>query len=118
MTEKQWGGIIAVEGKPTFDGRLVLPGALVFPKTPVAVVAPEGWRLVGNADTFDREDDIIRAAGTVRVDTTGLAPVVFVTAVELDKKRKDLAVITKAEVRAVLLVTKNGAAWPECAFES
>lgn len=117
MTEKQWGGIIAIEGKPTTDGRLILPGALVFPKTPVAVIAPEGWRLVGNAETFGREGEVIRAAGTVRVETTGLTPVIFLSSVELDKGRKDLAVFTKAEVRAVLLVDKDGAAWPECQFD-
>lgn len=115
--EKQWTGVVGVEGKASLDGRLILPDAIVFPKsgTSVAVIDTTDWSLVGSADTFDRVGEFIHASGELRIETDRV-PVIYLSGIESPGRgRKDNVVISKGEVRAVLLVEKG--AWPECAFE-
>lgn len=115
--EKKWTGIVAIEGATSLDGRLILPDALVFPKKDalVPVIDTTDWSLVGNADLFLRSGEIIRASGELRIDTDRY-PVVYLSGVESPGHgRKGNVVISKAEVKAVLLVDKP--AWPECRFE-
>ena len=49
--------IVAVEGRPTGDGRLIAGGALYWNDGPIPILAREGAVLIGNATSLRREDD-------------------------------------------------------------
>lgn len=117
-TGRPWAGVIAVEGWPSNDGRMIEPGTLVW-KTPVPLIAVAGWRIVGRVDEIVRHGELIRASGVLfeEVDDSDVSAVVHVTGVVLDRKRNDIALFTAASVRAVALVEGFGA-WDECSFNA
>ena len=115
---QSWAGVIAVEGWPTNDGRMIEPGVLVW-RTPVPLIAVAGWRIIGRVDEIVRHGELIRASGVLfeEVGDSDVSAVAHLTGVTLDRKRSDIALFTAASVRAVALVKGSGA-WDECSFNA
>lgn len=74
-TARTWRGVIAVEDRPSVDGRFVERGALTWGDLPLALANAEGI-VVGWVDTITRDGDLLRATGRLG-DVENVAPEVL-----------------------------------------
>ena len=57
-------GVLAVEGQPTTDGRLIAHGALRWPDHSVPLTADFGGKVIGEVSRIWRDGNLIRCEGT------------------------------------------------------
>lgn len=111
-----WSAPIGVEGRHTVDGRIVEPGAVIFPKGQVAVI-DHGNHVIGYAENFRRDGDLIRADGIFHREEdhpgSGAGIVMFLGGTVSPKGKP--GVITEGTLRAVYLTPDP--AWPECVID-
>ena len=116
---RAWSGTVAVEGKASDDGRLI-PADVLQWKLPLVLVHEDRWRTVGRVDKIERDGERIRAFGIFHEGAPeiqpGERPTIMTFQSEVDQRRKDVALFTKAEIRAVIISRR--AAWPECSFDA
>jgi hypothetical protein len=106
---------VAIEGKPSVDGRLVEPGALKWPMDPVPVRAggAEAAVIVGKADRFARDRGTVSCRVLLREGAVGREHNAHLD-VRLDKSRREdaLLVVEDAKILGLYLTPAPGA-WPE-----
>jgi hypothetical protein len=75
MTERNWTGVIALEGEQTDDGRLLAPGSLTWDALPLPLQqrsgADKSAELVGTIEAIERVGSEIHASGRIRGRESG-----------------------------------------------
>jgi hypothetical protein len=114
QTQLTWTGIIAIEGEPTGDGRLLAAGSLDWPDHPLALTHEIDGPQVGTVEEIWRDGDLIRAKGTIEDANLGHFHSVGV-ALQDPQAEGDFdgsfSVVTKATIREVGIVA--AAAWAD-----
>lgn len=109
-----WTGIIAIEGEPTGNGRLIANGALSWPDHPLPLTNEIDGAEVGTVEEIWRDGDLIRAKGTIKDDSFGYIHSVGVS-LEDPQAEGDFdggfSVVTKAAIREAAIVA--AAAWAD-----
>lgn len=109
-----WTGIIAVEGEPTGDGRLIAAGALTWPDHPLPLTHEIDGETIGTVEEISRDGDLIRASGTIKDASYGYIHSVGVSLTDPQAEGDfdgSFSVVTKAEIREVAIVAS--AAWAD-----
>jgi hypothetical protein len=109
-----WTGIIAIEGEPTGDGRLIAAGALSWPDHPLALTHEIDGHAIGTVEEIWRDGDLIRAKGTIKDTQLGHFHSVGVALEDPQAEGGfdgSFSVIIKATVREVAIVAS--AAWAD-----
>lgn len=70
MSEAQprtWRGVIAVEDRPSIDGRILERGSLSWEALPLPLATPQGddMLIIGWVDSITRDGDLLRATGRI-----------------------------------------------------
>ncbi|QGZ16780.1 hypothetical protein PBI_DEWDROP_133 [Microbacterium phage Dewdrop] len=120
--------VLAVEGQPTIDGRLIEPGGLRWDKVlgsqelSTIPVMMDG-RVIGIVEKVWREGGIIRASGSFledRVPDPEKPWEVGITLYQMESSRAEVDILTlkSGQIRSVTVYTDVRAAWPEVVIES
>jgi hypothetical protein len=114
LPSHRWSGIIAIEGEPTGNGRLIANGALTWPEHDLPLTYEIDGRRIGSVEEIWRDGDLIRAKGSIQDATLGHVHSVGVSLEEPQAEgdfEGGFSVVTKAAIREVAIVA--AAAWAD-----
>jgi hypothetical protein len=125
---KPWVGVIALEGKPTSDGRIIGSGALTW-DVPIRVQAV-AWddiagvgTTIGRTDVISRTDSgLILAAGLIEDGFTGEKLPVVVSLAKTKNRLEDdgenmLFYVERGEILGLAVYGTEQSAWPEALIQ-
>ena len=119
---------IAVEGKETTDGRLLLPGALTWERLPVAVTGESETPLSYDLPLLGKLVDVRRLEGGLIEGhfelEKPLAPGQYAMSIavtfdeeDVDETSASRLAVTSARLLQVMIKSAETAVWPEIVFE-
>jgi len=105
--------VVAIEGRPSGDGRLIEVGALVWEHDPIPVTDLEGAGILGKATDFRREDD-----GSITADVYLMADVdpdrlLTISADQVSPTKDPDGTLRYSHARIRGLFTTTKWPWPE-----
>ncbi|QDH91654.1 hypothetical protein QDA01_gp35 [Microbacterium phage Cinna] len=113
---KPWSGTIAVEGRPTDDGRMLTPGAVTWGDLPRPLLNPDTGLALGQVDTITREGDLLRATGSWTEEDEEVGLAIALVSAEADFQGVGAVMVVTAGVIQGVYVSESPA-WPECRMD-
>ncbi|QDH93315.1 hypothetical protein QC999_gp35 [Microbacterium phage Cressida] len=111
-----WSGTIAVEGRPTDDGRMLMPGRITWPDLPMPLREPDHGEEIGTVQTITREGDLLRATGTWNEAPEEIGLAINILGGE-SQFATDGAVMVVTGGRIAGVYTSENPAWPEARMD-